>query len=391
MRCLLSKRVVCALFCLAGGVAVQAQVTYTAGDILVGFQASGGDGTGNNFVYNLGHGHSFRSATTTITVGNIGTNLGGIYGTDWFTRTDLQWAIAGVRTNASFGPDATAVINGDPARTVYISKGATGLGTSSPHGTLSPSSVTSGATKMMDMQSGFRTTNGTLDRTPIAGTGGRAVNQGTGDINSWNAVVTSTPFTVYTGSVKQAFGTVGTLSYLDLYRCLGRNDLSGIVETADVGVHVFQGTFTIDATGEIKFVPPTATATAYETWADSFNLVGADRNFESDPDKDGIKNGLEFVIGDHPKNGIDPTKLPTMTHTGASVQFVFRRTDGSAYLNPKAEYDADLLGTWSPANDGSGGVTVVAVNDGFGAGVDRVTVTIPVSGEELFARLRVSQ
>lgn len=388
MQFFVNKGCVAALLCFVGAVTSKAQVSYAPGDILVGFQASGGDGAANNYVYNLGQGHMFRDATSVITVGNIGSSLASTYTSGWFSRTDLRWAIAGVRTNDPF--DET-VVDGDPAKTLYISKAATGLGSTTAHNNLASGNVGLAANKMMDLQSGFRTTNGVIDRTPVAGSGGRAVDQLTGDINSWSSIVTSSPFTVYTTNVRRTFGTAGTLSYLDLYRCLGRNDVSGIVEPAGVGVHVFQGTFTIDATGEIKFVPPTAAVTAYETWADSFSLVGADRNFESDPDKDGIKNGVEFVIGDHPKNGVDSTKLPTMTHTGSFVEFVFRRTDVSSYLNPKAEYDADLLGTWSPANDGSGGVTVVVANDGFGVGVDRVTVTIPVSGAKLFARLRVTQ
>jgi hypothetical protein len=375
---------------MLGTATIQAQMTYTAGDILVGFQANGGTGAGNNYVYNLGQGPDFRSAATTVTVGTIGTDLAQVFGTDWFTRTDLLWTIAGVRTSATFGPDASAVVNGDPARTLYISKGATGLGTSTPNATIASAAVTTGAARMIDVQSGFRTTNGTLERSPTPGSNGRGVIQGTGDINSWSSRVDNTPFTIFTTNVKQAFGPAGPLSYLDLYRILGRNDLPGIAEPAGVGVSVLQGTFTINATGVIKFEPPT-TASGYDTWADSFNLVGADRAMDADVEGDGLDNGVEFVVGGNPKAGTDGDKIPTLSLGAGLVEFVFRRVDAAAYLNSRAEYDADLLGTWTTAVDGGAGVAVVIGNDGFGAGIDRVTVRIPIAGALQFVRLRVSQ
>ena len=370
--------------------AIQAQVTYTLGDILVGFQATGGTGAGNNYVYNLGQGPSFRSAVATVNAGTIGADLAAVYGTNWFTRTDLLWTIAGVRTNATFGPDATSVVDGDPARTLYISKGAAGLGTSTPNSTIASATVGTGATRMIDAQNGFRTTNGTLARTPTAGSSGRGVIQGTGDINSWSSRVDNTPFTIFTSNVKQAFGRAGTLSYLDLYRILGRNDLAGTAESAGVGVSVLQGTFTIDAAGNIKFEPP-ATAIGYDAWADSFSLVGADRAFDADLDGDGLDNGAEFVVGGHPRLGTDGGKIPNMVTGDGFVDFVFRRVDAAAYLNPKVEQDADLIGAWATAVDGVGGVTITVANDGFEAGVDRVTVRLPVVGPSLFARLRVNQ
>ena len=379
------------LLCCILGIqsASHAQVTYTAGDILVGFQATGGTGAGNNYVYNLGQGPSFRSAAAAVNAGTIGADLAAVYGTNWFTRTDLLWTIAGVRTNATFGADATSVVNGDPARTLYISKGASGLGTSTPNSTVASATVGTGATRMIDVQNGFRTTNGTLERTPTAGSGGRGVIQGTGDINSWSSRVDNTPFTIFTSNVKQAFGTAGSLSYLDLYRILGRNDLAGIAEPAGVGVSVFQGTFTIDAAGNIKFEPP-ATSTGYDSWADSFSLVGADRALDADPDGDGLGNGAEFVLGGHPRIGSDADKVPTLTAGAGVADFVFRQTDASAYLSPVAEYDADLLGPWTAATNGAGGVTVTVVNDGFAVGVDRVTVRIPATGPVQFVRLRVT-
>lgn len=380
------------LACLGGFQTVQAQVVYTPGDILVGFQAASGVGNSNNYVYNLGQGHSFRSATITLTVGNIGADLQEIYGANWFTRPELQWTIAGVRSNASFGSEALVVVNGDPSRTLYIGKAATGRGTSTPNATLASGSISTGANKMVDAQNGFTTTNGIAGgppRSPTAGSAGRGVNQSTSSINSWSSIVGTSPFGIFTNSVKQAFGGSANLSHLDLYRILGRNDLANTVEPANPGVSVLQGTFTLNALGEIKFEPPVS-ASAYDTWANSFNLIGAERAVDADLDGDGLDNGAEFVVGGHPKLGNDGDKIPTLTVvSGGAVEFVFRRTDISSYLNPKAQYDSDLIGTWTPAVNGVGGVVITTLDEGFGAGIDRVTVRIPITSPAQFVRLVV--
>lgn len=54
------------------------------------------------------------------------------------------------------------------------------------------------------------------------------------------------------------------------------------------------------------------------------------------------------------------------------------------------EYDADMVGSWTQAANGTGGVRIVETNDHYGSGVDRVQVYIPRStNQKVFARLRV--
>lgn len=71
--------------------------------------------------------------------------------------------------------------------------------------------------------------------------------------------------------------------------------------------------------------------------------------------------------------------------------FTYRRTDLSTTepgLAVSVEYGTNLSG-WTTAVDGVGGVSVTTTNDGFGAGVDKVEVSIPRgSFTELFARLK---
>lgn len=129
----------------------------------------------------------------------------------------------------------------------------------------------------------------------------------------------------------------------------------------------------------------------YSSFESANGIPGAGSN--TDSDKDGIPNGIEFVIGGDP-SGSDAASnsnslLPVATVTATHVNFVFRRTDESASANPYVQYGSVITG-WTTAQHNVGGVTITTENDGFGTGVDRVTVAIPRgTGSRLFARLRV--
>lgn len=126
-----------------------------------------------------------------------------------------------------------------------------------------------------------------------------------------------------------------------------------------------------------------------------------DRDLNDDPDGDGIPNGIEFVIGGTPLDASDLALLPAGTLVnedlgmGATdyLLFSFRAVEGSDIVQPAAEYDTDLQGEfWTLAINGSDGVVVQTVVDGFGAGVNRIDAYLPASLAEdgkLFARLSV--
>lgn len=130
----------------------------------------------------------------------------------------------------------------------------------------------------------------------------------------------------------------------------------------------------------------------YLTWATSppYNLSGNDALSGADPDKDGIPNGVEFILGGNPTSGGDQGKLPTAAIAGSMFEFTFRRTDLSNYAPfPSVQYGSTLSG-WTTAENGVNGVVVTVTNDFYGTGVDRVVVAIPRSlavGQKLFARL----
>ena len=85
--------------------------------------------------------------------------------------------------------------------------------------------------------------------------------------------------------------------------------------------------------------------------------------------------------------------LPPHSPKSLEFLFTFRRTDASTPDNPGVEYDADLVGEFTPAIDGTDGVTITVTDDGFEAGVDQVAVFLPNSlavDGRLFARLALT-
>jgi|GEM_PF-1435493 len=378
----------------------RAQMTYGPGDLIMGFQAAGGDGSSNTYVYNLGSGAGFRDGAAVGLIATIATDLNNTFGLEWFNSPDVYWGIAGVRDPAAGGPNT--VVNGDAKATIYVSRIASaGAGTSTPWVLASGPTVISAATSVSTMQFGFNTTNGNdvitpeTQRTPTPASGGRGTVQGTGDINNWsvfNPVGGPAFGSVLTGGVQAALGSGRPLAWLDLYRIMGRASASATPNTP-LGEGLRVGSFSLNAAGEVRYEVSAPPSDPYAGWADSFSLTGADRDFGADPEADGLPNGVEFVVGGHPKLPADADKAPTLTRDGDVAVYVFRRKDAAASLNPAAEFSTTDLATWTRAVDGAGGVSVVTETGGFEAGVDRVTVRLPwtpQAGRSLFVRLTVT-
>jgi autotransporter-associated beta strand protein len=132
----------------------------------------------------------------------------------------------------------------------------------------------------------------------------------------------------------------------------------------------------------------------FQNWAGTTHgLSGVDAEPGADPDFDGLSNLVEFVIGGNPKASGD--SLPTATVSGANLVFTFRRADlalTEPSISAVAETSANLT-AWTPAVDGTNGVSILVTDDGFEAGVDKVEVSVPLSlsvDGKLFARLKVA-
>ena len=111
----------------------------------------------------------------------------------------------------------------------------------------------------------------------------------------------------------------------------------------------------------------------------------------ADPDGDGIPNGIEFVLGMDPTRPGDGGFLPSLALDGDVVRFTFRRSAASRTSPVRVEAASAPGGTWTTLADGIDGTSIAEATDGFGTGVDRVTVTLPKSSNtKLFLRLAVS-
>ena len=64
-----------------------AAFTYNNGDILLGFDATGGTGASTDYEVDLGAASQFFNATTPFTLSfNLGADLTSLYGANWFSR-----------------------------------------------------------------------------------------------------------------------------------------------------------------------------------------------------------------------------------------------------------------------------------------------------------------
>jgi hypothetical protein len=127
----------------------------------------------------------------------------------------------------------------------------------------------------------------------------------------------------------------------------------------------------------------------YNFWLASNDLGAANRPASNDADGDGIPNSLEFILGGKPTGpGSDSTALlPKMTTEDDWVVFEFRRADVAIGVAPFAQFSTGL-GSWTRATNGVAGVQIITEDDGFGRGVDKITVKVPKANvQQMFLRL----
>jgi len=233
----------------------QLDTTFNYNDVLFGFRASSGNGTSTQLVFNLGSAQSFRDATANrVNFANIGSSLSSTYDADWFNRTNLfAGFIAATNGTNSDNSGDTGVGSGvgqtDPNSTIYVSRSRTSVGTvgsaqgSTPGGTIALDPQAAGLA-INSLGSTFNTNqSGGQASLPTATANGWATNvtaSNAADFGTFNieAAFTSGNFT---------FGSAGTVERMwDFYR------VPNFGETTGVGQ--FQGTFTINSSGDVSFI-----------------------------------------------------------------------------------------------------------------------------------------
>ena len=237
-----------------------AAVTYSVGDLLLGFHTDAGVGSGTSFVFNLGSAASYKITPGAVpAVTDLGAVLTSTYGSNWFSRTDLYWGIAGVRDSSAGG--GLGVIDGDAKATIYISRASSAPGASTAWSLASGSTVISTATSIASMQgatgSDLSLSGGFEGSTEASGTGGRGVLQSEGTtINSWdefNPIGGAAFGGILTGGVQGPLGT-GTTAYLDLYRVVGRAASTASPNDTE-GAGRYITTFSLNSQGIVATTP----------------------------------------------------------------------------------------------------------------------------------------
>ncbi|MDI1314390.1 hypothetical protein [Prosthecobacter sp.] len=219
--------------------------TFVAGDLLLGFRATGGTGASTNLIVDLGQADTvFRDATGSIaSIIDLNAILTTTYGTGWDTRSDLSWGAVAVRDSSTLGFQS---IDGDPKATSYFTIAQTtyDLGTQqssapSVSGTTSRGSI---ATAIASLNSTYGTTNNgdSLGYVAIDSTTG----------NTWSSLIANNNFQ-YGSSIEASSANGIDATGLDLYRIL--NTTTNASPTGTVGLGSYEGTFAISSAGVVSF------------------------------------------------------------------------------------------------------------------------------------------
>ncbi|TAE74427.1 MAG: hypothetical protein EAZ65_01775 [Verrucomicrobia bacterium] len=119
-------------------------------------------------------------------------------------------------------------------------------------------------------------------------------------------------------------------------------------------------------------------AASFTSWVSDLGV--SDSTPGGDPDKDGLANAFEYVLGGNPAQN-DPDLAPVTTLSGSNIVFIFNRDDTSetADLSLRVEASTNLVNwneTYSIGADTANSSPGVAVSEN-GTGDDTITVTIP--------------
>ncbi len=193
----------------------------------------------------------------------------------------------------------------------------------------------------------------------------------------------------------------GNVSFYNGATLLGTSTLNGSFQASyttsslAVGNHSITAVYvgnTTNATSTSTVLSQVVSTLEYKTWA-SIGVQGLTSGVNdaplADPDGDGVTNLMEFVLGGAPMAS-SQTILPALAKSSGNWVFEYNRSDSS--LSPATtqivEYGNNLSG-WTPVTIPTTSSGTVEITPGNPS--DRVKVTVPAAGSQIFFRLKVSQ
>ncbi len=253
IRTLLSGGVIAAAGLAITAPAGRATLTYNDGDLLLGFHATGNQGASTDYVLDIGRfvnfipGGSFAlnpGATVTLSLGNVGLDLGTTYGdgtsgsTLWSTRSDLYWGVAGVQKASGNGVTPNTLF----ATNLEVITGVQSTPWNRPSVSASGTPATKLQAEGTAYASGTSTSVG-LDQTQSTNSSVGLFQQ-SDSVNNYASFQTTTgqAYGYFGGGIEGTFATGTSNSVLDLYEL-----------KAGSGTGAFLGTLQMTNGGNVTF------------------------------------------------------------------------------------------------------------------------------------------
>ena len=232
-----------------------AALTYTDGDLILGFRATGGTGGTTNVLFDIGSAAIFRDATTqlTLSIGNVGADLSAIFGASWNTRIDVDWSVSGTQFSAGNGFTTNRNLIATRAQGFPIAP--LGSSNSTPWNKATLSTQGGPALKLQQLggKFGAGTTGGISGTDQIESTNapGFGLIQPSTQNNSFEEFMAGgaqstagSSYAYFNGGVEGNFGNGTSGAALDLYYMVPGS-----------GAGTYEGTFTINDNATITFTP----------------------------------------------------------------------------------------------------------------------------------------
>jgi autotransporter-associated beta strand protein len=214
-----------------------------------------------------------------------------------------------------------------------------------------------------------------------------------------NPALVGSPIT-FTSTVSGNAPT-GNVTFYAGATLIGTSALNGSFQASVTTSSLAAGSYSVTASYAGNSSNSTSTSTGlnqvialytYESWASNPMhglTAGVNNGPLDDPDKDGIRNLLEFALGGAPMIS-SQSNMPVISKLGGDWVFEYERSDLS--LSPATvqivEYGSNLTG-WTPVSIPATSAGIVTITPG--SPTDHVKVTIPAGGTQTFVRLKVSK
>lgn len=229
------------LFLPVAGLALAATAATAApwppapGDLILGVQATGGTGATTNVFFNLGPAHTLRDDPNPAgTLVNLDTELTAAFGAGWSSRTDLYFGVIANRSNATpSGIGSAAPENGDPARTIYTSKGVAVAGTGTPWTGFSVSALGLAATAHQGQLAA-------IDNVSANGNNVMTLIQASNPVewnNSWSQwnPTPGTAYSIFSGGIQAQINATAAL--VDVFRIVSTSGSGSYVTTISLAAN----------------------------------------------------------------------------------------------------------------------------------------------------------